>query len=544
VKRRHALPLLAPLSWLALLAGCGGSAPRISAIEVGSVPAARQVLHRAVDQMPRSLDPTLITDIPAQRLIDDLFEGLTTLGIDGTVKPGVAESWSVSEDGKTWIFHLREAQWSNGEAVTAADFVYAWQREVDPRTAAEYAQTLAPLRNASAISAGKLPPTELGATAIDARTLRVELEAPTAYLLALLTGNFMMPLHRATVERWGESWARPEHLVCNGPFVVSEVVIGNRIVLRRNPRYWDAASVRLEEVVWYPLDRAAQNSRYFAGDLQFTESFSAEQFEWLRLQLGDQVHTAPWLGTFMLAVHMGRPPFANNRALRMALSLAVDRDILTQRVRHGLYQPAYSLVPPLPGYDAVTPPWSRLNAEQRHALARRFYAEAGYDAQHPLRVELVYPTDTDNKQIYDALIAMWKQNLGAEITPYNEEFRVMLQNRRLHSLTLYQAAWFGDFADPYAFLQVFESTSGINNGLYANTEFDRLLHDANSQADDSQRNLMLRQAENMLNADAPYMPLYFYSSRHLIKPYVRGYQINVLDRNPSRYLYLLEHRGS
>jgi oligopeptide transport system substrate-binding protein len=536
-------------TWLAVLSlvACGAapdSPVKPTSISVGTAAASNQSLRRSIDQMPRSFDPALITDTPAQRITDDLFEGLTTLAVDGTVAPGVAKSWEVSQDGKTWLFHLREARWSNGEPITAADFIYAWQRVVNPKTAADYAQTLAPIKNALQITEGKLPPAALGATALDAHTVRIELEAPTPYVLTLLTGNFMMPLHRATLERWGDDWVAPAHMVSNGPFILAEVIIGNRIRLKKNPYYWAADSVQLSEVTYYPLDRPIQNSRFLAGDLDFTDAFSAEQYHWLRQQLGDQAVTAPYLGTFMLGMNMKLAPFAGNRALRLALSLAVDREILATRVRQSMYLPAYSLVPPLPGYTSALPAWSRLNDADRHALARRYYAEAGYAPDKPLRVELTYPSDSDNRQVYEALAAMWRVNLGAEIDTYNEEFRVLQQDRRLHQLRLFHWAWLGDYPDPYTFMQTLQTGFGVNDGLYSNAQYDALLQAASAEPNNSRRYQLFSQAEAIINDDAAYIPLYFYACRHLIKPYVKGWQTNILDRNLSRYMVLMQHEGS
>jgi oligopeptide transport system substrate-binding protein len=371
----------------------------------------------------------------------------------------------------------------------------------------------------------------------------VELDAPTPYLLPLLTGNYLMPLHRATLERWGEDWLRPEHIVVNGPFLLKEVVIGNRIRLEKNPRFWAANTVRINTVSYFPLDRPAQNSRFLAGELHYTESFTADQFKWLREQLGAQAVSAPFLGTMMLGLHMQKAPFANNRALRLALSLAVDREIFARRVRHGMYEPAWTIMPPLKGYEAAVPEWAKLPREARLALARRYYREAGYSTDHPLRVDMAYPTDTDNRQIYESLAAMWRVNLGAEVQPYNEEFRVMQQNRRLHQLTIYHGAWFGDYLDPYTFLQIMQSGNGINDGLYSNPRYDALLNAANQTAAVADRYRLFREAEALLNDDAPYIPLYYYASRHLIKSYLKGWQSNILDRNPSRYMVLMQHEG-
>jgi oligopeptide transport system substrate-binding protein len=521
-------------------------APAAPILHINDALAADQTLVRALDAMPRTLDPSLLTDIPAQHVTDDLFEGLTTLAVDGTVIPGVASSWQVSADGRSWIFHLRpEARWSNGDAVVAEDFVYAWRREVDPKTAAESAPSLAPLQNALAIIAGKLPVSELGVAALDAHTLRVLLNAPTPYLLYLLSDNFMQPLHRATIERFGDDWVRPEHMVSNGPFILTDELIGNRIALQKNPRYWAADTVRLQRIVYLPFeDRSAQVTRFEAGDVQLTDSFPGAQYHWLRSRLGDQVISGPYLGIFMVGFQMSHGPFASSQALRQALSMAVDRDILTERVRDGLYLPAYTVVPPLPGYQAPEPPWAKWSAAQRHAEARRLYAQAGFSPAHPLRVELLYNTDADNRANYEALTAMWRANLGAEIQPYNEEFRVLLQDLQLHKPTLFQDSWIGDFPDPLTFLQLFESTHPQNYGQYSNPHFDALLAAAGAEPDVDKRHAELAAAEQMIDEQALCLPLYYYSSRHLLKPYVRGFQVNVQDRNLSRYLYVLEHTGS
>jgi len=537
-----AIPLLVALASCAPAGeGPGGATPTII---VGTGLAATQEITRAVDAGGvRSLDPSLSTDVPAERVLDDLFEGLTRLDERGEPVPGVAERWEQSADGRVWTFHLRQARWSNGAPVVAADFVYAWRRTVDPRTASDYAQALAPVINAIAISEGRMSPATLGIEAPDERTVRVHLNAPTPYLLSLLTKSYTVPQYEAAIRAHGESWVRPGYLVNNGAFLLREHVIGGRITLVHNPLYWDARQVRLTQVTYLPLDRAAQTDRFFAGDLAFTDSFSAEQTAWLRRRLGDQVVSGPYLGNFVLGMNMVRAPFAGNRSLRMALTLAVDREPLVRYVRQGLYMAAYTPTPPLSGYRAPVPDWAALSDPQRHALAQRYYAAAGYTVQHPLHVELHYPTDSDNRRTYEAVAAMWRANLGADVSTYNEEFRVELNERHLKKLALFHYAWIGDYPDPYTFLQLFQTGFGYNDGGYSNPRYDALLNAAGNEADAAQRFRELAQAEALLNADAACIPLYYYATRHLIKPYVRGWTSNIQDRNLSQYLYLLEHQG-
>ncbi len=531
----------------AVLAACSSGTPTstVTSIRVGTRLAADQVVNRGLGAMPRSLDPSLSTDVPGQEVIDDLFEGLTILSVDGKVAPGVASSWEMSPDGKTWTFHLRpNARWSNGDPVTAADFVYAWHREVDPKTGAEYAEALAPIVNAIEIATGKAPVASLGVAAVDPLTLRVSLNAPTPYLLSLVADNYMQPLHRATVERYGESWTRPGHMVSDGAFELQGLVIGDRIELVKNPYYWDAAHVHLTRVTYYPLDNeSSQLDRYLAGDIQYTDGFNPSQYHWLKARLGSQVMVGPYFGTVMLAYNFTSPPFAHDRDLRLALSMAIDRKILAEKLSQGLVEPAYQLTPPLPGYHPPIPAWASWSAARRHAEARRLYAAAGYSAAHPLHVELDYPTAPSERDFFDALAAMWRINLGADVEPYNEEFRVLQQDNVLHKTKLFWSAWIGDFPDPFTFQQLFQTGFQQNYGAYSNPAFDALLDKATAQPDVAARYRYFEQAQALLNEDAPYIAISFYSTSNLVKPYLKGVEQNIEGRNLSRYMYILEHEG-
>jgi oligopeptide transport system substrate-binding protein len=540
-----------------LIAGCSNidspsSAPASTlgavaavSITVGTAPAAQQVLARGLDDMPRSLDPLLVNDVPGQRVADDLFEGLTRAGIAGNAVPGVASSWESSADGKTWVFHLRpDARWSNGAPVTAADFVYAWRREVDPRTGAPYAEGLAPIENSLDIAAGSKPPESLGVEALDARTLRVRLHGPTPYLLDLLALQYLYPVYEPAIRQFADAWVRPEHMVCNGPFVLRENVIGSRITLEKNEKYWDAAQVRLQRVTYYVLpSRADQAARYLADDLDWTDSFAANQRGWLKSIVGDQAVNSPYFGAYFLGMNVQLPPFKDNLPLRQALLLALDREPMVHYMRQGMYQPAYTWMPPLPGYPPTVPDWQRLDDDARHALARRLYAQAGYSAQHPLRITLYIPSqDGDSHHFFEAITASWFSILGAQVQLYEEEFKVLAQERTLHKLPLFYDAWIGDYPDPYTFMSIRYSGNGNNNAAYSNPAFDQLIDAAGQEPDSVRRYQLFHQAERLLNDDASYIPLYFYATRHLVKPYLRGWQSNVMDRNLSRYMYLLEHQ--
>jgi oligopeptide transport system substrate-binding protein len=557
---RHVAALACLTAALALLAGCSGASPADAldaagaaapshassgAAGVGSQPAAAQVLARTLDDEPRALDPQLAPDIPAQRIADDLFEGLTAVGIDGHPVPGVAERWQSSADGLTWVFHLRpEARWSNGAPVTAEDFVYSWRREVDPRTGSQYAQALAPIAGALAIADGKAAPDTLGVTALDAHTLQVRLAGPTPYLLDLLCQQYLYPVYAPAIRRFGDDWVRPEHMVSDGAFVLREHVVGNRITLQKNPRYWDAAHVRLQRVVYYVLpDRNTQVQRFLAGDVQWTDSFAADQYAYLKSRLGSQVVSSPYLGIYKLDFNFDLPPFRDNWPLREALVLAIDRAPLVHAMRP-FYEPAYSLVPPLPGYAVPQPAWTRLSTAARHALARALYHRAGYSDAYPLQVEIDTSVQgADERHFYEAVAASWRAVLGVQAHVDEREFKVLIQERSMHKLPVVHGAWIGDYPDPYTFMQTYYRGNGNNNGDYANGAYDALIDQAGQEHDPARRYRLFEQAETLLDDDAAFIPLYYYATRHLVKPFVRGWRSNIMDRNLSRYMVVLEHRG-
>lgn len=543
--RPAALPAALLIGWLA---GCsaqaGGSGGLEQQLRAGTAASAGQVLARTVDDEPRSLDPALAGDEPSQRVLDDLFEGLTTVDIDGRTVPGVAASWQQSADGLTWTFHLRaQARWSNGAPVTAQDFIYAWRRLVDPHTGALYAQALAPLRNAQQIAAGEASPETLGAQAADAHTLILQLVTPTPYLLDLVSQPYLYPEYPPAVEQYGERWTDPGHLVSNGPFQLTERVIDNRIVLERNPRYWDLAAVHLQRVVYYVLpDRSVQVQRFLAGDVQWTDSFAANEYAYLRGRVGSQLVTSPYLGTYKLDFNFDRPPFRDNWPLREALVLAIDREALVHAMRP-FYQPAYTLMPPLPGYQQPQPAWRRLSRAARHALARALYRRAGYSDRDPLRVDIDTSVQgADERHFYEAVAASWQSVLGAQVHVDEREFKVLIQERQLHTLPLVHGAWLGDYLDPYTFLQLYYRGNGNNYADYANAAYDALIDRAAAERDTARRYALFAQAERMLNADAAYVPLYYYATRHLVKPFVRGWHSNIMDRNLSRYMIVLGHQ--
>ena len=533
------------------LAACGKE-QKVSAspreVHVNSELAADQILNRHLEGDPRSIDPSLITDEVGQRVLDDLFEGLVTLDQNGHTVPGVAASWETSADGKTWTFFLRpNARWSNGQPVTAQDFVYSWRRLVDPATGSEYAQALGAVVNGMEAAEGKVPPSTLGVESAGPHTLVVHLIAPTAYLVALVANGYLAPVYERVVKQWGDGWTQPGHMISNGPFQLTDRAFNGHITEEKNPYYWDAQHVRLTKVIFQSVsDYDAATDQYLAGNIDFAERFNVAEIEHLRQILGDQVVSSPIYATAMFGFNLKKAPFAGNPKLRLALNVAVDREILMTYVEHGATGvPAYHVMPPLDGYDPAVPDWARLSDDARHAYARKLYQEAGYSDAHPLETVLTYASSGPHvRRFMEALSAMWLMNLGAKVQIYNEEWKVFLAARQLRQPTLFWDAWIGDYPDPFTFAQLYQTGFGLNDTDYSNPQYDALIDQISNSNDNAVRFALFHKAEAIINEDAPIVPVYYYVCTDLIKPYVKGWQANVTNRHLSRYMYILAHQES
>ena len=530
---------------LALSAGC--SPEKGSDASAVRGPISTTVLHRGNGAEPQSLDIHKSEGVNSSQVQRDLYEGLVSQAPDGTLEPGAAESWAISDDGRIYEFRLREdGRWSNGDPVTAEDFVVALRRGVDPETLSNYAGLLIPTLNAQAIAAGDLPPETLGVEVVDARTLRITLKNPSDYFLELLTHSMTYPLHRPSAAQWPGGFARPGRLVSNGAYMLDEWVIQSHIRLLRNPYYRDADSLAIHEVFFHSLENpASELKRYRAGDLDWTDTVPHNQISWIRENLGDQFHVAPYLGVYFFGFNLEQPPFRDQPGLRRALAMAADRSIITEYVSAGGEMPAYNFVPPLPGYPAPVPVWAAWPREQQLEEARRLYAEAGYGPERPLEVEVLYNTSDNHRQMALAIAAMWKQHLGVKTKIVNQEFKVYLATRRRKDETqVYRAGWIGDFSDPVNFLDILRSDNGRNDTGYADPVYDALLDQAAAETDLARRRQLKAQAEAVMLEQQPVMPIYFYVSRRLVKPWVRGWKNNLLDAHPTRHFYIAETDGN
>ncbi len=536
--------------WLALalctLAACGGGDPQSGkSADAPAAEAAPATLNRGNGPEPDSLDPQRARTEAAFNILRDLFEGLTAVGPDGDAVPAAAESWTVSPDGLEYTFRLRDGlRWSSGDRVTADDYVTGMRRLVDPATASPYAQVLEPVVNAAAITRGERPAEELGVAASDARTLVIRVQNPTPYLLGLLAHPSTSPAHGRSLAEHGAEFTKPGRLVSNGAFVLEDWVVGSHLSVKRNRSYWNDAATRLERVRFiHHADPSTEFRQYRAGELDLTYVVPGQQFGWIKQNLPAELHVAPQLSVYYYGFNLTRPPFKDQPELRRALSMVIDREKLTTAVTGVGEAPAYGWVPR--GIANYTPQQFDYAARpyvERVAEARELYRKAGYSAERPLEVQIRYNTGEVHNRLAVAIAAMWKDALGVETTLYAEEFRSLLQTIQARSETeVFRSSWIGDFNDAYSFAQLLQSDFGINLTGYANPRYDALLAEAARQADPARRRSLLEEAERVMLADHPLLPIYFYVNKHLVKPYVRGWTDNVMNVQYSKDLWVEPH---
>ena len=537
-------------AWAALacvVVACGGGEPAPGgSAGVGPAAADPTTLRRGNGADPDTLDPQRARTDSTFNVLRDLFEGLTAVGPDGHAVPAAAESWTVSADGREYTFQLREGlRWSNGDALVAGDFVAGMRRLVDPATASQYAQVFEPVVNAAAITRGELGVEQLGVSAPDDRTVVIRLANPAPYLLGLLAQPGAFPVHGPTLAAHGMEFARPGRLVSNGAFVLEDWVVGSHVSVRRNRNYWNDAATRLERVRFvHHADAGTEFRQYRAGELDVSYVVPPQQYAWIREHLPGELRVTPQLSVYYYGFNLTRPPFKDDPGLRRALSLVIDRERLTSAVTGVGEAPAYGWVPR--GVADYTPQqfdYAGRSYEERVREARELYRAAGYSPERPLRVEIRYNSGEVHNRLAVAVAAMWKDALGVEASLYAEEFRALLQSIQAREDTqVFRSSWVGDYNDAYSFLQLLQSSFGINLTGYSNPRFDELLAQAVKQPDLARRRALLEEAERVMLADHPVLPLYFYVNKHLVKPYVRGWTDNVMNVQYSKDLSLAAGR--
>jgi len=539
MSRRGAAPLhivsaLTALGVAVLLfGGCSRSAEEVAAKGA--------ILVRGGGPEPDSLDPQKARGFEAQSILRDLCEGLTTLDKKGRVAPGVARSWHASLDGLRYTFDLRnDARWSNGDRVVGADFVAALQRLVDPATGSAYAQYIDVLANVSDIVSGAKTLDTLGIAAPDDATVVITLATPAPYLPTLLSHPATCPVHRPTLQRQPQAIARPGTMIGNGAFVLKEWVPAAYILMVRNHHYWNDQATRLEGVRYLLIsDENAELARYRGGELQVTYVVPRGQFDWIRAHLADQLHISPQLSTYYYGFNLRRAPFQDAPKLRRALSLVIDREKLTRLVLRVGELPAYGWVPPgVENYTSQSFEYAEQPMQARIAEAQRLYREAGYSSEKPLAFELRYNAGEVHTKLAVAIASMWKEALGVDVRLTQVEFKSLLQDIDGGDVEMFRSSWVGDYNDAYTFAQVLKSNFGVNLTHYSSLHYDALLDSAARQQDPLLRGALLEEAERVMLADHPLLPLYFFVNKHLVKPEVLGWYDNVMNVVYSRDLAL------
>jgi oligopeptide transport system substrate-binding protein len=508
-----------------------------------SMPAIAQVVFlRGNDSDPETLDSHKTSVVSEAHILRDVSENLVIHNMKGEVIPGVAESWTIGNDGTVYTFKLRpNAKWSNGAPVTAQDLEWSYKRLFNPETGAKYANLLYAIKNAEKINkqqdGAKLD--DLGVKAIDATTLQITLERPTPYFLELLTHQTSAPVSRAAVEKSGKDFVKPENWVSNGAYMLKEVVPNSHILLVKNPHFHDAANVQIDQVKFIPSPELAVAARRFqAGELHFTTDIPADQTKFLKEKLGSQVSVAPYLGTYYLAMNMSKKPFDDVR-VRQALSMAIDREFIADQVWSGTMVPAYGFLPPgLANYGkSAEAPFKDMSPIDREEKAKQLLKDAGFGPGKPLKIEIRFNLTDNNRNTVVAIADQWKQ-IGVETTSINTDTKTHFAHlRNGGDFDAARAGWIADHGDPQNFLFLsLSDNAGFNYAKYKNPEFDALMKASDNEVDLKKRADILRKLDEMLVRDVPNIPVLFYSTKNLVSPKLKGFQPNNRGAFPSRFM--------
>jgi oligopeptide transport system substrate-binding protein len=543
--------LLAAVGLAALLVGCkksadqpGGAGNAKPEAGFGSGPAVspgKMILHRGNGSEPADLDPQIVTGVPEHMILMGLFECLTAEDPkDLHPVPGVAERWEVSADQLTYTFHLRKnAKWSNGDAVTARDFYESYKRILEPTLAAQYAYMHHVVKNAQAYNEGKLKDfSQVGYKVIDDHKFQVALIGPTPYFLSLINHTSWMPVHLPTIAKHGKpyerggKWTRPENFVGNGPFTLDQWKVNEVITVKRNPHYWDAATVKLDGLAFHPISSQETEERMFrANQLHVTDTVPLAKIPGYRKNNPELIRIDPYLSTYFYRINVTKPPLTDKR-VRRALALAIDRAAITENILKAGQIPAFNITPPgTAGYTA------RGKLAGGVPEAKKLLAEAGFPEGKGLPpIELLYNTQEAHRIIAEAIQQMWKKNLGIEVRLLNQEWKVYLDTQRQMNYQICRAGWTGDYADPNTFLDMWLTGGGQNETGWSNPEYDRLIGEAARTADPAARLELFQKAEAILMDEVPIIPIYFYTRQHLISPKLKGWNPTLLDHHPYKHL--------
>ncbi|MEN8256022.1 MAG: peptide ABC transporter substrate-binding protein [Verrucomicrobiota bacterium] len=525
------------LCTMGILIGC---AKRETAVDIGN---REQILHCGIGSEPKDLDPQTTTGNPESQVQDSLFEGLTAWHPDHTDPvPGAAESWEISGDGAVYTFRIRpDAKWSNGEPVTAADFIFAYQRILSPAMSAPYAYMHYCIKNAEAFNRGEITDfSKVGMKAIDDKTLQITLKAPTPYFLRLLRYRSFYPVHPPTILKFGKiddrdtKWTRPGNFVGNGAFALVSWEPNRKVIVGKNQFYWDKDTTRLNQIHFYPIDDMnAEEYAFRTGQLHVTQETPMERIKYYLENDPGLIHLNPFLGTYFYELNTERPPL-NDVRVRRALALALDREMIVKYVCKAGEPAAYCLTPPdTAGYTAE----ARIPFDP--GLARKLLAEAGYpNGEGFPKMEILYNTHKGHMRIAEVIQQIWKDNLDIHVDLINMEWKTYLAEKKAHKYDIARASWIGDYTDPSTFLELFITDGGNNDSAWSNKQYDELIRQASLEQDSEKRMGFFQQAEKILLDEAPLIPIYFYRNKSLVRPSVKNWKPNPLDRHPYKHVYL------
>ncbi|AOJ19991.1 MULTISPECIES: peptide ABC transporter substrate-binding protein [Burkholderia cepacia complex] len=529
----------------AVLAALALTTPVAHAVTVPSnvALAPQQDLTRQVPAEVESLDPAHIESWTGNTIGLDLFEGLARIDAAGQVVPGVALSWE-RKTPQTWIFKLRhDAKWSNGQPVTAADFVYSWQRLVDPKTGSKYTILVEFIKNSKDIIAGKAAPTTLGVRAVDPYTLEVTTDVPVAFFPELTAMAPLVPVNKDVVTKFGDAWTRPGNLVSNGAYQLVDWQPNNRIVATKDAKYWNASKVVINKVTYLPIESDETAMRmYQAGQIDYSYSIPSGIFQQVSKQFGAELRPGLQLATYYYYLNNSDAALKDKR-VRQALSMVIDRDVLTSKLTQAGEKPMYGLMPNgTKGVQPFTPEWASWPMAKRIATAKDLLKQAGYSDAKPLSFTLTYNTNDLHKKVALFTASEWRTKLGVTTKLENVEFKVLMKQRHDGKVQIARDGWFADYNDAMTFFDLIRCGSSQNTVGYCNKQVDALVEEGNQKLDDNARTALLTQAHDMAMKDTPMVPLFQYSADRLVKSYVGGYSLkNVIDMRASQDMYLIKH---
>lgn len=492
-----------------------------------------------------TIDPHKSQGVPESHVIRDLMEGLVNQDADGKTIPGIATSWETT-DNKKFIFHLRkDAKFSNGDPITADDFVYSFQRAVDPATASPYAWYVeyTKMVNAKDIIEGKKNKSELGVKAIDSHTLEVTLDTAIPYFVMMTGHTTMMVVHKPTIEKFGDQWTKPENFVGSGAYKVNKWVVNERLELVRNDQYWDNGKTVINKVTYLPIEnKVAEMNRFFSGEIDFTYSpLPVEHFKRLKKDYPESLSVEGSLCSYYYSFNTKKKPFDDVR-VRKALSYTIDRQVVADAILGQGQKPAYFLTPEITAdFDPALPAYGQLSQKERNQEAARLLAQAGYTKDNPLKFKLLYNTDENHKKLAVALGSMWKKTLGVNVELENQEWKSYLDSKDQGNFEVARAGWCGDYNEASSFLTLMVSSNTTAGQHYANPDYDALIEKALQSTSETERTKIYLEAEEMLAKDMPIAPIYQYVRSRLLSPQVGGFPSeNAEEKIYTKDLYLKE----